>query len=123
VTACVLTPAFVWSHRLRAGRDGRIVDGHVEEREHPVGAERHPLFECVCNRDLVPAIARRPRIPIADEVERHGKEMGEGVPVTYVPAPGLIYDLVVEGTEPALVAAERGTSRPALTAQLRDAID
>jgi hypothetical protein len=56
-------------------------------------------------------------------VERHGKEMGEGVPVTYVPAPGLIYDLVVEGTEPALVAAERGTSRPALTAQLRDAID
>jgi hypothetical protein len=36
---------------------------------------------------------------------------------------GLIYDLVVEGTEPALVAAERGTSRPALTEQLRDAID
>jgi hypothetical protein len=34
----------------------------------------------------------------------------------------LIYDLVVEGMEPAHVAAERGTSRPALTEQLRDAV-
>ena len=34
----------------------------------------------------------------------------------------LIYDLVLEGMEPAHVAAERGTSRPAPTEQLRDAI-
>jgi hypothetical protein len=35
----------------------------------------------------------------------------------------LIYDLVVEGMEPAALAAERGVSRPALAEQLRDAID
>ena len=31
--------------------------------------------------------------------------------------------LVVEAAEPTLVAAERGVSRPMLTAQLRDGID
>jgi hypothetical protein len=35
----------------------------------------------------------------------------------------LIYQLVVEGAEPAQVAAERGVSRLMLTEQLRDAID
>jgi hypothetical protein len=35
----------------------------------------------------------------------------------------IIYQLVVEGTEPALVAAERGMSRPLLVEQLRDAVD
>jgi hypothetical protein len=33
----------------------------------------------------------------------------------------IIYQLVVEGTEPALVAAERGVSRLMLTEELRDA--
>jgi hypothetical protein len=35
----------------------------------------------------------------------------------------LIYQLVVEGAEPALVARERGVSRPALVELLRDAVD
>ena len=35
----------------------------------------------------------------------------------------LVYQLVVEGAEPAVVAAERGVSRLMLTEQLRDAID
>ena len=34
----------------------------------------------------------------------------------------LIYQLVVEGMEPAQVAAERGISRPVLVEQLRDAV-
>jgi hypothetical protein len=34
----------------------------------------------------------------------------------------LIYQLVVEGAEPALVAAERGVSRPVLVEQLREAV-
>jgi hypothetical protein len=35
----------------------------------------------------------------------------------------LVYQLVVEGADPAQVAAERGTSRLMLTEQLRNAID
>ena len=35
----------------------------------------------------------------------------------------LIYQLVVEGAEPAAVAVERGVSRPALVELLRDAVD
>jgi hypothetical protein len=35
----------------------------------------------------------------------------------------LIYQLVVEGVEPALVAAERGVSRLMLTELLRNAVD
>jgi hypothetical protein len=35
----------------------------------------------------------------------------------------LIYQLVVEGMEPAQVAAERGVSRATLVEQLRDAVD
>ncbi|HKC72938.1 MAG TPA: hypothetical protein VKF37_01895 [Chloroflexota bacterium] len=35
----------------------------------------------------------------------------------------LIFRLVLEGAEPALVAAERGVSRPVLVEQLRDAVD
>jgi hypothetical protein len=35
----------------------------------------------------------------------------------------LIYQLVVEGAEPAQVAAERGVSRAVLVEQLRDAVD
>ena len=34
----------------------------------------------------------------------------------------LIYQLVVEGAEPAQVAAERGVSQPALVEQLRNAV-
>jgi hypothetical protein len=35
----------------------------------------------------------------------------------------VIYQLVVEGAEPALVAAERGSSRLMLTEMLRDTIN
>jgi hypothetical protein len=35
----------------------------------------------------------------------------------------LIVDLVVDGAEPAQVAAERGVSRPVLVEMLRDAVD
>jgi hypothetical protein len=35
----------------------------------------------------------------------------------------LIFQLVVEGLDPALVARERGVSRPALVEMLRDAVD
>ena len=35
----------------------------------------------------------------------------------------LIFRLVVEGADPAVVAAERGVSRPVLVEQLRDAVD
>jgi hypothetical protein len=35
----------------------------------------------------------------------------------------LIVELVVDGTDPAVVAAERGVSRPALVEQLRAAIE
>jgi hypothetical protein len=35
----------------------------------------------------------------------------------------LVYQLVVEGAEPALVAAERGVSRAALVEELREAVD
>lgn len=35
----------------------------------------------------------------------------------------LIYQLVVEGAEPAQVAAERGVSRATLVEQLREAVD
>jgi hypothetical protein len=34
----------------------------------------------------------------------------------------LIIELVVEGTDPAVVAAEHGVSRPGLVEQLRDAV-
>ena len=34
-----------------------------------------------------------------------------------------VYQLVVEGTEPSQVAAERGISRAVLVEQLRDAVD
>jgi hypothetical protein len=42
---------------------------------------------------------------------RHGPDQGH-----------LIVQLVVSGAEPAVVAAERGISRPALVEQLRDAV-
>src|SRR5207237_8518369 len=51
------------------GGNGCIVDSDIDQREHAVGADGNAVFEALGDGDLVPAVAGRAAVPVADLVQ------------------------------------------------------